>query len=824
MIDITNSRSDNDRWDPPPPYEFIPSEDLPCPVAAFPALQSTNDGRVDMRIGSRFSQNLEWLLRDQPDSTHTTQQTALPSPGSDFDLHLNIVIQVVGSRGDVQPFVALGTELQKHGHRVRLATHTMFEEIVTTAGLEYFSIGGDPVELMSYMVRHPGMIPSIESLRTGDIKRKRASIAEILDGCWRSCVEPDQHHDTPFVADAIIANPPSFAHVHCAQALGVPVHLMFTMPWTSTRAFPHPLANLNYSGNDPSLGNLISYHFVEWLTWQCLGDLINMWRREVLDLDAILATEGPNMVETLQVPFLYCWSSALVPKPQDWGSHIDVCGFFFRDPVVYEPPTELERFLQSGPPPIYIGFGSIVLENVEKTLSVLLEAIERTGVRAIISRGWCNMQGDENPNIYYIGECPHEWLFQHVTAVVHHGGAGTTACGLRNGKPTTIIPFFGDQPFWGSMIAAAGAGLEPIPHKSLTVEKLVDAITYCLTPEAASVAQTMADRINQEDGVRAAVKSFHAHLPRRDIECDLVPGEPAVWQFKKGRRIVKLSKVAALTLRNQGRLQEKHLQRYQTKPLSIEIRRWEPVTAISSASISTMAGMADATAGIIIDPYKEYRRLRAIAERIPTDGAAPVITEPLNNLETNSNDCNYAKQMAIASAISFAKFLGRSSRGALVDLPLAAAEGMRAAPRFYGEDVQVNTPVHDWRSGMTVAWSVFTHGIYEGFTDIFVQTYRGKKKSGSLGVAEGLCKGLFSLAAKTGSATIGLVAYPNQGVYRSLRAAMRKGLAKQIDKARWAEVWVLETGRGAQVEAVELCSRFDALLSTRDSAAHPSRR
>lgn len=111
------------------------------------------------------------------------------------------------------------------------------------------------------------------------------------------------------------------------------------------------------------------------------------------------------------------------------------------------------------------------------------------------------------------------------------------------------------------MIAAAGAGLEPIPYKSLTAEKLADAIRYSLTPEAAFVAQKMAARINQEDGVRAAVKSFHAHLPRRDMECDLVPGEPAVWKFKKGRRIVKISKMAALTLRNQGRLQEKFLQR-----------------------------------------------------------------------------------------------------------------------------------------------------------------------------------------------------------------------------------------------------------------------
>lgn len=122
----------------------------------------------------------------------------------------------------------------------------------------------------------------------------------------------------------------------------------------------------------------------------------------------------------------------------------DVCGFFFRDPPAYEPPAELDVFLRAGPPPVYIGFGSIVIEDVEKTLSILLNAIQETGVRAIISCGWSNLERRKTPNVHYIGDCPHEWLFQHVAAVVHHGGAGTTACGLRNGKPTTVVPFFGE--------------------------------------------------------------------------------------------------------------------------------------------------------------------------------------------------------------------------------------------------------------------------------------------------------------------------------------------------------------------------------------------
>lgn len=158
---------------------------------------------------------------------------------------LNIVIQIVGSRGDVQPFVALGRTLKDFGHRVRLATHRKFKEFVEGAGLEFFNIGGNPEELMAFMVKNPGLVPSYTTVRDGDIKIQRQNMADILDGCWKSCIEtgdgitsyegwngtssdPRASNFEPFVADAIIANPPSFAHIHCAERLGVPLHLMFT--------------------------------------------------------------------------------------------------------------------------------------------------------------------------------------------------------------------------------------------------------------------------------------------------------------------------------------------------------------------------------------------------------------------------------------------------------------------------------------------------------------------------------------------------------------------------------------------------------------------
>lgn len=187
--------------------------------------------------------------------------------------------------------------------------------------------------------------------------------------------------------------------------------------------------------------------------------MINDWRKTI-DLEPVPLTEGPNLAATLKVPFTYCWSPALIPKPEDWPSHIgmsrisalrmlvltisDVCGFFFREAPNYQPSPDFEQFLNSGPPPIYIGFGSIVIEDPPKVTAMILEAIRIAGVRAIISRGWSNLGGSSSRDVFYIDDCPHEWLFQRISAVIHHGGAGTTACGLRYGRPTTIVPFFGE--------------------------------------------------------------------------------------------------------------------------------------------------------------------------------------------------------------------------------------------------------------------------------------------------------------------------------------------------------------------------------------------
>ncbi|KAJ5947875.1 hypothetical protein N7466_000890 [Penicillium verhagenii] len=784
--------------DSPPSYAVLeaagwPKDDWPQDAAAV-----NGDGRVEVDLDSKICRTVAKLIpfSHNEEITSITEQPVLAK--TSCDVQLNIVIQVVGSRGDVQPFIALGNELQLYGHRVRLATHPVFESFVLESGLEFYSIGGDPSELMAYMVKNPGLIPQMKSLRGGEIQRKRAMVAEMLRGCWDSCINDDPVSGAPFVADAIIANPPSFAHVHCAQALSIPVHLMFTMPWSSTRAFPHPLANLKYSTTEPKIANYISYGIVDWMAWQGLGDIINEWRSS-LDLEPIPATEAPCLAETLKLPFTYCWSPSLVPKPSDWPSNIDVCGFFFRSLPDYKPPLNLDLFLQNGSPPVYIGFGSIVIEDPVSMTNIILGAVRSLGIRAIISRGWSKIGEAASDNqVFYLDDCPHEWLFQHVAAVVHHGGAGTTACGLRFGKSTTIIPFFGDQLFWGNMVASCGLGPKPIPYRALTSENLADAIRFCLHPRAQSAARDVAKGMSHENGVSAAVASFHKHLPVNDMRCHVLHSEPAAWCFKKSSKPpIHLSKVAAEVLVDHHRLKWNDLQPYHVSKIHIQNRRWDPVTGTASSLIGTSTNVLKATGDIVYKPYQEFRRVpRSDSEPALPESSGSRSPSIATTSDTASLDSSSTKRPSKlratgaameGSAKSLGKVVGYWYKGVLVDMPLAASEGLRAVPRLYGDEVKDHGKILDWKSGATFAGKNFVHGMADGLSDIFTQPYKGGQEEGAKGVMKGLAKGTLGATTKVSSAALGLVAYPAHGMMKSLYTATHCKTRKRILQARTEE-------------------------------------
>jgi UDP:flavonoid glycosyltransferase YjiC (YdhE family) len=286
------------------------------------------------------------------------------------------------------------------------------------------------------------------------------------------------------------------------------------------------------------------------MTWQGLGDVINRFRSHVLELEPISLMWAPGLLHRLRIPSTYCWSPALTQKPADWTEEITVSGFFFLNlESNYTPVPELAAFLAAGPPPVYIGFGSIVVDDPDGLTQTIFTAVLKSGVRAIVSKGWGGIGGDAAgvpEGVFMLGNCPHDWLFRQVSAVVHHGGAGTTAAGIMAGCPTVVVPFFGDQIFWGSMVAKAGAGPAPIPYKKLTAENLSEAIQFALQPQTQAKARELGEKIKQEKGADVGGKSFHQFLNTDNMRCSLAPSRVAVWRVRRSK--VRLSALAAAVL------------------------------------------------------------------------------------------------------------------------------------------------------------------------------------------------------------------------------------------------------------------------------------
>ena len=308
------------------------------------------------------------------------------------------------------------------------------------------------------------------------------------------------------------------------------------------------------------------------------------------------------------------WSPGLIPKPADWGPEIDIAGFVFLDLASsFKPPETLAKFLDAGEPPVYIGFGSIVVDDPDKFTSLIFEAVEKAGVRALVSKGWGGL-GDEDhtpDNVYMLENTPHDWLFPRVSAVVHHGGAGTTAIGLKCGKPTMIVPFFGDQPFWGAMVAKAGAGAhQAIPYKKLSADALAEGIRQCLTPEAKVAAESIAKSIAEEgDGAKNAVESFHRHLPMRgdhSMRCSILPEHVAVWTLKRSN--LRLSALAAELLIERKKIQWKDLRLCRHYEWNDFEGPGEPVTGAGAALANSAGGIAKGIGGMPVRWAKSIRK------------------------------------------------------------------------------------------------------------------------------------------------------------------------------------------------------------------------
>jgi sterol 3beta-glucosyltransferase len=423
---------------------------------------------------------------------------------------MRIAIIAPGSRGDVEPYLALGKGLQKAGHVVRLVTHQNFEGFVQAHGIEFWPVAGSVQDIASSQAMRErvgqGNLLAVMAQMAQEAQRGAVHLAE---GGLAACRGMD-------LVLAGIAG--LFVGVALAEKLEIPLLQAYYIPFTPTRVYPSFLFPRLPSWLGGAL-NRPSYHLARQMMWQGFRSADRIARQQVLGLHAAPFWGPFHAACTQHTPVLYGFSPLVIPPAPDWSDNIHVTGYWFLDsvdnpaiaddPVTggWTAPPALVEFLRAGSPPVYVGFGSMSSQDPRQTADLILRALARTGQRAILLSGWDGLSATDVPrSVFVVDSAPFAWLFPRVAAVVHHGGAGTTAAGLRAGVPSLVLPFFGDQPFWGQRVAELGVGPAPISRQKLTVERLAQAIDQAVTDQAMRQrAANLGTKIRAEDGVAGAV-------------------------------------------------------------------------------------------------------------------------------------------------------------------------------------------------------------------------------------------------------------------------------------------------------------------------------
>jgi sterol 3beta-glucosyltransferase len=416
---------------------------------------------------------------------------------------MRIAIIALGSRGDVQPYIALGKGLNDAGHLVRLVTHENFKSLVRSYGLDFWPVRGDVQAVMET----PEMRALLEK---GNFIAINAHASKAAKGAAIDWAE-DGLAACQGMELLIAGVGGLFVALALAEKLKLPLLQAYIFPFTPTAAFPAILLP-SFVGKLGGYVNRLSHRLFRQLMWQGSRSGDRLARSQVLDLPPAPFFGPVPAADSRRYPIVYGFSPSVIPKPADWRN-TQITGYWSLDEAQdWKPSAALLNFLERGAPPVYIGFGSMGSRNPEQTADLVLQAIERTGQRAILQSGWGGLYKQDLPdNVFLVDSIPHSWLFSRVAAVVHHGGAGTTAAGLRAGVPNIVIPFFGDQPFWGRRIAELGVGPAPIPRKQLTVDRLTAAIHQAVTDRAMQkCAADLGAKIQAEDGIANVVEIVRA--------------------------------------------------------------------------------------------------------------------------------------------------------------------------------------------------------------------------------------------------------------------------------------------------------------------------
>ncbi|KAI0467321.1 hypothetical protein F4859DRAFT_274988 [Xylaria cf. heliscus] len=418
---------------------------------------------------------------------------------------LKITCLTIGSRGDVQPYIALCKGLMAEGHRPRIATHTEFRDWIEGHGIEFAPVAGDPGELLRVCIENGTFTWAF--LREAN-SNFRGWLDGLLASAYTACVG----------SDLLIESPSAMAGIHIAEALNIPYFRAFTMPWTRTRAYPHAFIVPEHKMGGAY--NYVTYVMFDNVFWKATAHQVNRWRNSVLGLpNTNLEKMQPN-----KVPFLYNFSPAVVAPPLDYSDWIRVTGYWFLDEGLdWTPPDDLREFIdkarKDGKKLVYVGFGSIMVPDPAKMTKEVIDGVLKADVRCILSKGWSDRLDKTHasipehvlpPEIFQIKSAPHDWLFRQIDAAAHHGGSGTTGASLRAGIPTIIRPFFGDQFFFGSRVEDLGVG---ICLKKWGANSFAKALWEATHSDRMIVkAKVLGETIRKENGVNTAIQSIYRDL------------------------------------------------------------------------------------------------------------------------------------------------------------------------------------------------------------------------------------------------------------------------------------------------------------------------